>query len=308
MRRRSPVLVVTACVLGLVGCAGTDDGGGAATGAGRPRDPAVELPRSVNYAGFRWTVDAATLDSAGRDPSGDSEGPTARLDFTVVSSLDTVEVTYRAEHLALRYPDGTLVRATRFHLGAKGARDRLAVGPGERSTGSAVFRVNERTDLSVLAFTIDVRSATPAVLPLSGEIPPDPYPIAGSVSGRSGAIADWESTEPEVEVEAVAARAALDYAQLRAPRGEMLLVIRIRISGVEGRRHEGRVDDDFFRLIVGDLRLSPAYKARAAAAPGASTELDVVFSVPLGSTSMTLTAGQRGTEAARFPVSLPPAR
>jgi hypothetical protein len=232
-----------------------------------------------------------------------------RLDLTVRSALDRNRVSYPASVLALATADGSLTRGEHFLVGPDETESRLEVGPGEGVQSTVVFEVADQVDLSSASFTIDARDEEPAVLPLSGDIPALPYPREGTASGRSGPIQDEAAYKQTVIVEARTARATLDHAELRAPRDMMLVIVGVRVTATQGTWATG-VGPSFFRLHVGDdvvpvLGRSSRYDFDLGN-PGAWTNVELAFPVPVDATDMTLSAGRDGREDATFPVSVPP--
>jgi hypothetical protein len=304
MIRKILAVTLAGAIVGLAACAQPD---GSATadvlpGDGSPGPAAgLQLPRSVDYAGLTWTITAATY-----LPAAEGEEPTVQLDLAVNSSLDGIRVTYPASILALAAPDGSLTRAEHFLAGPDDTERRLEVGPGESVETTLVFEVAGEIDLSAVSFTIDAEDQEPAVLPLSGEVPGSPYPREGTASGQSGPLRDASVLAGLVIVEALTATAALDHAELRAPRGMMFVIVGVRFTAAEGQRR-ALVDDRFFRLRVGDDVVQPAQNIFEEANPGAWIELELAFPVPVDATDMTLAAGYQGADDATFPVSVPPA-
>lgn len=294
--RMVPVLVMMGCLVALVACNGDRDDSATAevVTATDTSDIGPQLPRSVGYAGLSWTITAATIDP---------NRPEVRLDITVASSLGQ-NVTYPVSLLALSRPGKALVRAEHFLIGS-GEHNLLQIGSGEKVSGTAVFEPPDTVDLSAVSFTIDAEDATPALLPLAGPVPPDLYPLVGTTSGQSDRIPDWEGDEAQVVVEAQTVKAALDYGAHRAPRGSIFVIIDVRIFGAEGTPG-ARVNDEFFRLQADGINVGPTENFNIEAAAGTSKDIEMAFSVPLGATTMTLVAGQDGTRAADFPVSIPP--
>jgi hypothetical protein len=197
-----------------------------------------------------------------------------------------------------------LTRGEHFLVNAD-TEARLEVGPGEGVQSTLVFEVDGPVDLASASLIIDAPGEEPAVLPLSGEAPALPYPREGTASGRSGAIDDDNGTD-KVVVEARTARAALDHAEVRAPRGMMLVIVGVRFTAPAGEG-DAVVRDHFFRLRVGNDVVGPARDLRETARPGEWVDLEIPFPVPVGATHMTLSIGQDGAEDATFPVSVPPA-
>ena len=108
----------------------------------------------------------------------------------MTSTLDDV-VQVPVGLLAIVSPtDGTLVRGTAFE--DTDAVASIEVEPGASVAGTAVFELPDATaavDPAMVVFVIDEPDRAPAVLPLGGPLPPDPYPMTGAVEGTSGPIA-----------------------------------------------------------------------------------------------------------------------
>ena len=296
---RFPVAVVCAIVASL----GVTS---AATATTPPSPPPVAgglaLPRSVTYAGTEWTIESAAF------APGDVEAaPSIRLDFRVVNRLDDYRITVPAELLAIATPDGSLVRATT--LESTSSEYRVELDPGGAAAGTAVFDLvpgADVVDLAAASFVIDEPGRTPAVLPLAGPLPANPYPIIATTAGTSGPI-PGTCFEGTVEITATGGTASLDLGAQRADTGRRFLSIDLHIAAVASDVGIACVDGAFLRLVAGTDTLQPLDGTDVSETldVGSSLDTTVTFAVPVDATTLELGIGADGATIATIPITLP---
>jgi len=275
----------------------------AAFGSTPPASPdTAELPRSLTYAGTQWTIESAAF-----DPGAGDAPPTVRLDFSVVSQLETYGISVPMELLAVELPDGALVRAT--NLDGMSSEYHVDLDPGATASGSAVFEVadTDDVDLSRVSFVIDEPDHTPATLPLAGPVPPQTFPMPVDASGTTGPIAGTCSSDERVELTVNGATETLDLGPQRAADGTAFLTLDLRIAAVAGPLGFACVDGAFLRLAAGNAVLEPISGTDVSESLDVGTTIDttVAFAVSLDVTTFELRIGANGTTTATITISLP---
>jgi hypothetical protein len=261
--------------------------------------PALELPRSVTYAGLEWTIE--TAEAAATDGPGE-----VRLGFTVESRLEDRDVLFPRQLLALRTPDGELVRASGLEGTESSAQ--VTIAAGTAVAGTAVFDVEGDVDLAATEFVIDEADRVPAAVPLGGRLPDDPYPVTGTVTGTSDPIAAGCGAYygEQLIVEPLAVTASLDSGTRRASLDHHFVIVDVRFTGTggDGPVFAACVDADYARLEADGTprpRVDPTVDR---VERGASLDVALVFEVPTDATTLTLGLGADGATEASFPVTL----
>lgn len=262
---------------------------------------AVAVPRSVAYAGTEWTIDGAAW-----APGDDVVAPSIRLGFRVVNRLEQYGLTVPVELLAIETPDGGLVRGTR--LEGTPSEYRVELGSGTTAAGTAVFELAPGTgviDVARVSFVIDEAGRTPAVLPLAGPVPPDPYPLSVAVTGTSGPILG-SCSDGTVEIIPTGAVVDLDLGPQRADEGRRFLTVDLRLVAVAGGLGIACVGGPFFRLVAGDETLQPVDGTSVSETldVGATFDTSVTFSIPSDVATVALGIGADGATAVTIPITI----
>lgn len=250
---------------------------------------AFDLPRSVGYAGTRWTIE--TFQS---EPAGD--GSIVDLGVTVENGLDDVSFAFPAGLVSLVLGDAISVTATSFADG----QDRLELSPESSVETTIRFELDGSVDLSEVTFEIRERDREPALLPLAGEIPPE-YPQELSIDGTTHlAGTDYNP----VRVEPLSVEIDLDDGRDRVSEGQRFVRFLIRVTGTSDSLGGSVVNHQMFRLIEDGIPRSPR-NVEGGGAVGADDAIDVVvlFEIDAGWEAIVFRAGRDDMEQATWEVA-----
>jgi len=227
-----------------------DGGGGAVTTASStPDDEAsgsidvsgVEVPRTVGYGGFEFTLDAV-------EPSTDElQGPGVALTLTVRNLINEIGE-LSPETIGIKDADGARLQAVAFDepnnpdLGYSMTMP-VEVAPNGKATRTAFVPVEGELKLADATLLIAEDQKLPAELPLSGEVPESAFPLPVTVP------TDTVTLEGNYEFSLTLKSAELteEDQRVRASEGTHLVVVQMRI---EPKGPNAYFDDNTVRLVV----------------------------------------------------------
>jgi hypothetical protein len=259
----------------------------------------LELPRETTYLGATWTVDEVSHMSAGVDELGIETTPAAVVGFTVANTGEGVhDLPMTAERLALLDGDDFAIPADPT---SAGNGEVLVVGG--RSSFEALFPLEAgitADDLADYTFRIGVEGNVPALVPLSGEMPPVHYPmpldipvtVDGDLIGGSGTL------------RAIEAEVLLDYGEERADEDTRILAltgeVHITDNGAGGTAY---VNPDDLGISVDGIRVeqldAETPPATADLPAGATASATWVFVIPAGGKAGVLHFGSDSPDDAK---------
>lgn len=278
--------------------------------------------RSVTFANVEFTVTGVTVSNQtlrsyaeGGEPDIDTERAHAFLDITAVNRMTATQT------------QGLGVEAFRLRLDGDEvpAADELAflsdltsiIRPAASVDSFLAFPVPSGTDLSDAILLIGVAPDRTASLPLTGEVPPGPFPIEVDVSGSAEGVGPTNGGTIEFTVLGATLSEDRPHEHSTSPTGdranedELFLVVEVRAEKTSGRGSD-LLGADAFRLLVDGVPRSPWDVATEPTGstetpsvdPGAAVDAWVAFMVPIDAVEFELQVGDL-EEPGVIPLPLP---
>jgi hypothetical protein len=321
-RRRRAAAIAVAGALALTACGGGGDDETAAEQfedalgelgetnesieeeASEPKEPELtpvelDLPRETTYLGATWTVDEVTYSSAGVDEFGVETAPAAVVTFTVANTGEGVhDLPLTAERLSLLDGDDFAIPAD---PSSGGAGEVLVVGG--RSSFEAIFPLDtgiSAEDLADYTFRVGVEGDVPALVPLSGEVPPVDYPMPLEIP----VTVDGDLIGGSATLRAIKATILLDYGEERADEDTRILSVtgevHVNESGAGGTAY---INPDDLGISVDGItveQLDAETPPPTADLPaGATASATWVFVIPAGGKAGVLHFGSDSPDDAK---------
>jgi hypothetical protein len=227
-----------------------DDGsGGSVTTGTTPEDEAsgaidvsgVELPRTVTYAGFEFTLDAV-------EPyTDDFEGPGVTLSLTVKNLINEIGE-LAPETIGIKDADGVRVQAVAFDdpddaSAGYAMTQPVEVAPNGKAKRTAFVPVEGELKLADATLLIAEDKKLPAEVPLSGEVPESAFPLPVTVptgTVQLDGVFTYNLTLKSAEL-------IEEYGRVRASEGTHLVAVQMRIEPLGPNAY---FDDNTVRLVV----------------------------------------------------------
>ena len=268
-----------------------------------PVQPADQFP-SVLHAGVVWSLAEARLIPRSE---GQFSKPIVVAEVFAANVTEDTPLRVRHSDLFLADPDGRLHPSDRFENTPTESRSRVVVEPGQTIQATVVFKpgIFYDPDLDEMALHIAEPKREPAVLPLVGPAPSDPYPLEGTIDAEPTVVPDPDRSDRQLVVTPQSAEIDLNYGAYRAPVGQRLNVIEVSVQRASSDDDAGFFDPDFWQLDVGDQQLQPIRVSKSDSPAANEDEVTLLFVFTAGPTDMTLTAGANGTAPAAFAMSVP---
>lgn len=266
------------------------------------------LPRSTVFANVEFSLTAAHVSrqtpasyAAGGAPEP-TDQPYAFLDLTARN---------RSVAVAIRMPDDVfqldLGRGTPVEPAGGGFAQ---IEPDAAIDGMLAFEVPDDVDLAAAVLQIGRRPDSPALLPLSGEVPKSAFPfeldVRGTVVGPGatwGSPVTFELVGAIVSKDLVVERCCPDSGP-RADEDEVFMTFSLQATGPDDRFGDS-INGDAVRLIVDGLPRS-AWHVPMKTSKGETVDVAAVFVVPTTTRSLELELGDSSAgDIGRIPIPLP---
>lgn len=281
-------------------------------------DAELDLPRSVQYAGVDLRVGDAVWSNATPASYGRSEpmvGEDVLLYLEVTSGFvegfpgDDGFMPLR--HFVIETADGERHPATGVEYVAE-----LPVLASSDTTVVMAFEVTE-DDLAGAVFAYDDGEHVPALLPLTEEVEPSPYPIHDSVGHPAAPLLPTGCEPAPADVTLVAAEwdvdggVGVDGQKLargtssRALVDHLWLRIELEVTARAGQCGGTFANQETFRVVADGTRIAPVNVLSLTLADGETQPMVYLYSVPDDAVEVALEAGAAGTEVATFDLDVP---
>ena len=273
-------------------------------------DPVISagLPRSTVFANVEFsltTVRLARQTPASYEAGGEAEStdrPYAFLELTAHN---------RSVAVAIRMPDDVFqldIGRSRFVEMAGGGF--AEIGADTTIDGMLAFEVPDDVDLAAAVLRIGRRPDSPALLPLSGEVPKTGFPfeldVRGSVVAPGatwGSPVTFELVGAIVSKDLVVERCCPDTGP-RADEDEVFVTFSLQATGPDDLFGDS-INADAVRLIVDGLPRS-AWHVPGKTSKGETVDVAAVFVVPTTTRFLELELGDSSAgETGRIPIPLP---
>jgi hypothetical protein len=255
----------------------------------------------VTYGGMEWTVKDAS-----------EAGGQVTLDVSVVDTMDErfSQDLVRPDHLSLLDADGVAIAPA--NAVDRGAAELTDVTPGGQAQGTLTYEPPPGFSLGAASFEIAIPDSEPAIVPLGGEQPDNPYPMDVDISAKAkrASVQGPESTAsgPAVAMyEPLTATIDLDVGTTRVMEGHRWLLVTLNVTS----EHELQVtfNDRAAHLLADGNVIDPVNGGSPSTSldQGQSADIEYIFSLPLDATNVKLQVGIPGndTKKATFPLDLP---
>ncbi|MDX1621212.1 MAG: hypothetical protein R3320_09495 [Nitriliruptorales bacterium] len=276
----------------------------------------LELPRSVIYGNVELGLQAAVRSNATPGTYLDDEAVPGEDHYLYIELAAQPELQdpfgeIHTSWFTLVLADGTTVPAEDVDFVS-----RAFVEAGVAVPVHLAFPIGVGTSLDGASLSVAEPTRVPAVLPLSGPVPEEDYPVAievegsGTVSFEGGcgnATGDFEVTGAELDLDAGADHTgdSLEPNQSkRSAEGERWLRVAVDVVAIEGTCGGTIASDSAFRLFVDDLPSAALNRDAELLDNGVGTSFVWGWIVPIDA-DLLLEVGVPDGETVQVPIELP---
>ncbi|MCA9993904.1 MAG: hypothetical protein KDE29_23150 [Anaerolineales bacterium] len=255
-------------------------------------------PRQFTYAGVQFNVTSAIISNRSLiNPQAiDPTQFNVQLELAAQNNSQ-YKASIASGQLHLRFSDGTLVEQFVDSIEARSQRTFSLVGP-----------VAATTTWEGATLTLDEPGKEPQVLPLSGAVSPEVYPLAltagqaGDSTNRYGEAVHYEIRQATLDINGLVSGS---YGE-RAPAGQRFLRLTINVTNVGGQNGISAAADQF-RFSSSGVQSDVVYDETGAASInlGANADLTIWFLVPADAQTLTIIAGADGQQPAELTLTVP---
>jgi hypothetical protein len=266
------------------------------------------LPRSADFLGVRFTVEAAHVTNTHPYTIFGEPQPGAELFAVLEISAENetraaTEYRFNDESFSLRTYSGQVLPT----VAAPGVYDFGRLEPGQSGSDDVVFGVFTPDVLDGASLLIGRPPDVPTVLPLTAPVHDPTYPIevipASEEPLQAGAIA-WSVLDGEASLDRPAGVCCPDTG-LRADEGELFVTLELR-GRVSGSRYgQASVVSDAVRLVVDGTALKAfGFDGKANVPEGQAYDFSSTWLIDAGAELVELEVGSGTADARRMPLGI----
>lgn len=335
MKRIAGTVGVLLLVAAVASCGGDDDDVSAAstttadvtgetttTASGQPElrdeDVAGFERRAVVFANLTYSVEAAHVSNQDLRSYAEGTDPEPTTTSHLILDVQVENPTSRqiesdADAIALEIDGTTVGVADDFLTDATGF-----IPANEAVDGFLAFEIDPSTDPAVAMLVFGAAPDRPAMLPLTGDVPPAAFPVEVAVSGEADGVGPTNSGTIRFELLGATLFDDLPHGETTSPTGEradvgeVFVQLHVRATKTDGRGND-LLGDDAFALLVDGVPRGPFDSATApegstptpTAEPAVAVDAWVLFAVDAGAETYVLQVGDPNSSPGTIAVELP---